>query len=273
MALTPEVSEAAVGDKYRSHIYGEGEKNTKWRFGAPPNYDIANKLFEEGRTKEWPKGSVEEMVQHLVKTWEMEIFHKVKLEDYKTVNPQKYTLSLNGILEFPFFLVIKKQLSFLFLNHNHNAGGPARSLEELVKLGGYNVLLQTSLPQSLRGYDPAVETVESSHKAFTTTFPRGFALEIFQVYSGPPVITYKFRHWAFMEGPFKGHAPTGEMVQFFGVGIFQVDQDMKIEKVEFFYDPGELIGSLLKGPTIAAADSSQTPGNPSLSCPFLNKQF
>jgi hypothetical protein len=32
-------------------LYGEGEKNTKWRFGSPPNYDIVNKLFEEGRTK------------------------------------------------------------------------------------------------------------------------------------------------------------------------------------------------------------------------------
>lgn len=39
------------GDKYRSHIYGEGEKNTEWRYGAPPNYDIVNKLFEEGKTK------------------------------------------------------------------------------------------------------------------------------------------------------------------------------------------------------------------------------
>ena len=38
-------------DKYRSYIRGEGEKNTKWKFGAPPNYDAVNKLFEEGRTK------------------------------------------------------------------------------------------------------------------------------------------------------------------------------------------------------------------------------
>ena len=38
-------------DKYRSHLNDEGEKNTIWRFGAPPNYDAVNKLFEEGRTK------------------------------------------------------------------------------------------------------------------------------------------------------------------------------------------------------------------------------
>lgn len=38
-------------DKYRTYLYGEEEKDTKWRFGAPPNYDVVNKLFEEGRTK------------------------------------------------------------------------------------------------------------------------------------------------------------------------------------------------------------------------------
>lgn len=37
--------------KYRSHMYGEGEKDTVWRYGAPPNYDAVDKLFEEGRTQ------------------------------------------------------------------------------------------------------------------------------------------------------------------------------------------------------------------------------
>lgn len=39
------------GDKYRSYLHGEEEKNTKWRFGSAPNYDVVDKLFEEGRTK------------------------------------------------------------------------------------------------------------------------------------------------------------------------------------------------------------------------------
>lgn len=40
-----------MGDTYRTFLHGDAEKNTKWRFGAPPNYDVVNKLFEEGRTK------------------------------------------------------------------------------------------------------------------------------------------------------------------------------------------------------------------------------
>jgi hypothetical protein len=38
-------------EKYRSFLHGEGERNTKWKYGAPPNYDVVDKLFEEGRTK------------------------------------------------------------------------------------------------------------------------------------------------------------------------------------------------------------------------------
>ncbi|KAK9270485.1 hypothetical protein L1049_026065 [Liquidambar formosana] len=232
-------SPGSEGDKYRSHLYGEGEKNTKWRFGAPPNYDVVNKLFEEGRTKIWPAGSLEEEVQSLVKTWEMEMFHKLCFDDNKSVDPNKYTFSLNG--------------------------RKAVTLEEKRKLGGgYNSLLQTSLPEKFRGYNPAAETADSSHQAFTTTFPRGFAVEILHVYSGPPVIVYKFRHWGFMEGPFKGHAPTGEMVELFGMGIFELDENKKIVKVEFFFDRGELLGNLMKGPSLDSTDDTSTS-----SCPFL----
>ncbi|KAG8052551.1 hypothetical protein GUJ93_ZPchr0001g30615 [Zizania palustris] len=46
-----EAVEAGAGDKYRSFMYDEGEKDTVWRLGAPPNYDVVNKLFEEERTK------------------------------------------------------------------------------------------------------------------------------------------------------------------------------------------------------------------------------
>nr|AFK44805.1 unknown [Lotus japonicus] len=226
-------------DKYRTYLHGDEEKNTKWRFGAPPNYEAVNKLFEEGRTKEWPPGSLEEQVQTLVKNWEMEFFHKVDINEFRSIDPKKFTFSLNG----------RKPMS----------------LEEIGELGGgYIPMLQTSLPQKLRPYDPDKETRYSSHIAFTTTLPRGFALEILQVYSGPPVIVYKFRHWGYMEGPSKGHAPTGEKIEFYGMAIFTLDEDSKIVKVEFFFDANELIGGLLKGPEF----DGSTEGGVS-SCPIL----
>lgn len=209
-------------DKYRSYLSGEGEEHTHWRYGAPPDYDAVNTLFEQGRTKVWPPGSLEEKVQNLVKTWEMEMFHKTRFLDNKSIDPLHYTISLNG----------RKALN----------------LEEKRKLGGsYNSLLQTSLPEKYRCYNPAEETVDTAHHAFTTAFPRGFALEVLQVYSGPPEIVYKFRHWGFMEGPFKGHVPTGDKVELYGMAVFQLNDQEKIVKVEFFYDRGELLGGLTKG--------------------------
>ncbi|KAK4788243.1 hypothetical protein SAY86_019562 [Trapa natans] len=221
-------------DKYRSFLDDEGEKNTRWSFGAPPNYDVVDKLFEEGQTKVWPAGSLGEKVQNLVKTFEMEIFHKASPEDYKSFDPMKLTLSLNG----------RKSMS----------------VKEVGMIGGgYNFFMQTALPDPIRIYDPAHETADSSHREFTTTFPRGFALEVLEVYTGPPQIVFKFRHWGYMEGPFKGHAPTGEMVELFGIGIYEVDKDMRIVKIDYFYDRGELLGGLIKG---SASPSS-------VSCPLL----
>ncbi|GMP46515.1 hypothetical protein CsSME_00014635 [Camellia sinensis var. sinensis] len=234
---------AQQGDKYRASLNGEGEKNTKWRFGAPPNYDVVNKLFEEGRTKIWPQGSLEEKVQNLLKSWEMEIFHKKSFDDFKTMDPKKYTFSLNG--------------------------RKPTTLEEIVQKfgGGYNPLLQTSLPEEFQFYNIAEETAESSHQAFTTTFPRGFAIEVLQVYLGPPVIVFKFRHWGFMEGPFKGYAPTGEKIELYGMAIFELNEESKIVKVELFYDRGELLGGLMKGGHGGASDSST---NEMLSsCPIM----
>ncbi|KAK4600957.1 hypothetical protein RGQ29_010512 [Quercus rubra] len=234
------MASSSVGqEKYRSFLSEEEVKSTKWRFGVP-NYDVVNKLFEEGRTKIWLPGSLEEKVQNFVKTWEMEFFHKTDPDEFKSIDPKKFTFSANG--------------------------GKALNLEEIGKLGGgYNPLLQTSLPEKLRVYNPDEETAASSHKVFTTTFPRGFALEILQVYTGPPVMVYKFRHWGYMEGPFKGHAPTGDIIELFGIAIFEVDEQMRVVKVEFFYDPGQLLGGLLKG-TILDGSSAE---EPSSICPVL----
>lgn len=227
-------------NKYRAFIYGESEKNTRWVLGAPPDFSVVDKLFEEGRTKIWPVGSLEERVQNLVKTMEMEIFHKANPEDYKSIDPNRFTFCVNG----------RKPLT----------------MKEVSKIGGgYNAFLQTSLPEEMRSYNPAKETRESSHKIFRTAFPRGFAFEILQVYSGPPTIAYKFRHWAYMEGPFKGHAPTGELVEFFGIAIFEVDEEMKIVKVEFFYDRSELLSALMKGAKLEGSASPDMLGK----CPVL----
>ncbi|XP_022026257.1 pathogen-related protein [Helianthus annuus] len=228
-------------DKYRCFMSGEGEKNTTWRYGKPPTYEVVNKLFEEGRTTPWPAGSLEEQVQNLVKTWEMELFHKINPKDRKTTDVTKLEIIVNG----------------------RNPLTP----EGVAEIGrGYNMFLQTSLPKNLRLYDPTEETVDTAHELFTTTFEKGFAMEILHVYSGPPVIVYKFRHWGYMDGPFKGHPPTHELVEMFGVCAMKLDENFKVVKMELFYDRGELLAGLMKG--AGATTVATATGGGSSACPF-----
>lgn len=44
-------SDGTKGEKYRSFLDTENVKVVQWRFGAPPKYDVVNKLFEDGQTK------------------------------------------------------------------------------------------------------------------------------------------------------------------------------------------------------------------------------
>ncbi|GAB2278041.1 hypothetical protein Dimus_012740 [Dionaea muscipula] len=218
----------ASRDKYRSSSILQQQdqdgENFQWRHGSPPIFDTVNKLFEEGRTKEWPKGSLEETVQNAIKSWETELSHKTRLRDFQTINPDKFKFIVNG----------RKALS----------------AEETLRVGSYNALLRSPLPDEFKYYKAEEETFESSHSAFGSAFPRGFAWEVISVYSGPPTIAYKFRHWGFFEGPFKAHAPTGEMVEFYGLGVLKVDESLRAEEVEVYYDPAELFAGLLKGSPI-----------------------
>ncbi|CAA0842786.1 pathogenesis-related family protein [Striga hermonthica] len=84
-----------ASDKHKAYLNDDDVKNNNWRFGSPPNYDVVDKLFEQGRTKIWAPGSLEEKVQNIVKTWEMEMFHKVNFDDHKSVDPIKYRFNLN----------------------------------------------------------------------------------------------------------------------------------------------------------------------------------
>ncbi|CAN1306035.1 Pathogen-related protein [Linum perenne] len=171
------------------------------------------------------------------------LFEQTRTKDFRTIDPRKFQLIVNG----------REGLSG----------------EETLRQGSYNALLKNTLPEQFRYYKTEDETFETSHDTFRSAFPRGFAWEVTNVYSGPPVITFKFRHWGFFEGPFKGHAPTGEMVQFYGIGVMKVDESMRAEEVEIYYDPAELFAGLLKGTPMNGTDGSKLQAQ---SCPFSNRR-
>jgi hypothetical protein len=58
----------------RSHME---DKDIKWRFGGAPDYTLVNLAYLKGKTRHHGEGSLESVVEGLVKTWEMERSHKL----------------------------------------------------------------------------------------------------------------------------------------------------------------------------------------------------
>ena len=55
------------------------EPGIQWREGKP-DYTKVNKAYLEGRTRTHKEGSLEKIVEDLVKTWEMEASHKTRIK-------------------------------------------------------------------------------------------------------------------------------------------------------------------------------------------------
>ncbi len=77
----------------RSHM---DDKDTKWRFGGPPDYTLANLAYLKGRTRNHKEGSLELIVENLVKTWEMERSHKTDCHQHQSVDQDRFSLGANN---------------------------------------------------------------------------------------------------------------------------------------------------------------------------------
>ncbi|CAG8511822.1 6101_t:CDS:2 [Scutellospora calospora] len=127
------------------------EDKVEWRNGKP-NYTNANTLFEKERTKIHPTGSLEELVTNLVKNWEKEASHKLKAEEWRTIDHKLYKFSTNG--------------------------GPWSTAEDMLKIGTYNALIGES-----EFYSAKRLNLHESHDVFRNSLSTGFAWEVLEVYS------------------------------------------------------------------------------------------
>ena len=117
-----------------------------WLYGKP-DYSVVNLEYLKSRSKNHADGSLESIVENLVKTWEMESQHK-KFTEWKTVNHEKFRVRANA--------------------------GKEYDGDESVKVGSYNWLLD-SCPKEL--YDNSKYGCEESQKMFNDAFDNGFAWE------------------------------------------------------------------------------------------------
>jgi len=68
----------------------------------------------------------------------------------------------------------------------------------MLKVGTYNAIITRN-----EYYDPEKLDLEESHRTFKRMMPT-FAWEVVEVYSGPPTVAFKWRHWGTMSGDYVG---------------------------------------------------------------------
>jgi hypothetical protein len=189
-----------------------------WRFGGPPDYSLTNLKYLKERSKIHPEGSLEMVLENLVKTWEMERSHKPDDTQHQTVDQESFRLSANG--------------------------GKVFDNAEANQVGNYNVLLD-ACPADI--WDSENNTREDSHKAFHQAFA-AFPWEVLDVYSGPPKVTFTWRHWAHFTGTYEGNQGNGEFVEMYGFGTAVVNDKLQLQDVEIFYNAEDFI-NILRGKT------------------------
>ncbi|WP_405489510.1 SnoaL-like polyketide cyclase [Nocardia sp. NBC_00511] len=195
-----------------------------WRDGAP-DYHLSHQVMPVERTTQHAPDSLEHIVEELVKVFEMEVSHKHDPAKWVSLVAEHYRGRVNG--------------------------GAWQDAEEFARIGSYNILIGEN-PY----YTVASETFESSHHIFHTAFPGGFFWEVLEVLAGPPTVTFKWRHWGRYEGEYKGHQPTGELIEMTGITIAKVSDDLRILELEHFYDNNKLLGPLAHGCPVTSTSTN-----------------
>ncbi|KAK9243338.1 hypothetical protein V1506DRAFT_389941 [Lipomyces tetrasporus] len=209
------------------------DTDAAWRHGAPPDYSNTRKVFEESKQMNHESGSLEAIVQNIVKNWEIEASFKPSVSDWRTVDPEKYSFSMNG--------------------------GEPRPAEHMLKVGTYNAILTES-----NFYSPANNDFESSHKTFKRMMPT-FAWEVLEVYSGPPNVAFKWHHWGVMKNDYVGYNEKkqkvrvkahGGLIDIQGVTVAAVNDGLKVEKLETWFDPLAMFKQISKDSDVIVEEDS-----------------
>lgn len=183
--------------------------------------------------------SLERLVENLVKTWEMEASHKAEFTQWTTVDHNNYSIRANN--------------------------GKVFKKLDAVENGNYNCLLDGC---SKDLYDNQKETFESSHELFRDSFPDGFPWELIKVFTGPPKVTFTWRHWAKFSGKYKDNIGNSELIEMYGFAQVIVNDNLKIQNIEVFFD-GDKFLNVMEG-NCSYKELSNGKSLVGSCCPFIN---
>lgn len=125
-------------------------------------------------------------------------------------------------------------------------GGEFKGLGDVAKIGAYNFFIGESEYYAAS----LVPDPTESHQVFRKAMKNGFALEVLEVYTPPPKVVFKWRHWGRMEGevqcPMRNKTirtmkPTGGKVELIGTTVMVLNDKYEIEQMEFFFRPDTML--------------------------------
>jgi hypothetical protein len=187
-----------------------------WRYGKRPDYSKTDKTLRAQSELNHPPGSLEAIVQNLVRTFEMEATYKLWPRQWTSIDVHQFRMRTNH--------------------------GPEYTAFDIAERGTYNLFLGET-PY----YSSSAEDYESGAAAFMNAFTTGFVWEVIEVYAGPPKAVFKWRHWGTHSGNFKDHAPTGKVVEVYGITVADVNDELKLTYVEHFFDNSQFLEKMVSG--------------------------
>ncbi|KAI0410825.1 hypothetical protein F5X98DRAFT_79512 [Xylaria grammica] len=191
--------------------------DAEWRYGRPPDYSKTRKYFAETKSKNHAAGSLPSLVENLVKNWEIEASFKTRLADWRTVDFTRYSFAIDG-------------------------RAPV-SAEHMLRVGTYNAVLGAGAY-----YDPAAMDFGASHKTFKRMMPT-FAWEVLDVYTEPPVVAFRWRHWGEFREDYTAVNEAGENVRVpahgrpvdvTGVTVAYLNEGLQVTKLKTWFDSDEM---------------------------------
>ena len=194
----------------------EYSDNVEWRYNEKPDYSRSNAKLAEESTKNHPQYSLEDLVQNLVRTFDIEANFKTNPKQWISVVNDEFRMSTNG--------------------------GKGYTVPDLIESGTYKVLIGDTTH-----YKASEEDFESSTNLFHTAFPDGFHWELMDVLAGPPKVVFQWRHWGNFSGPYKNYQPTGETIEVIGLSIAHVNDELKLVALEHFFDTSNFLTKLSSG--------------------------
>lgn len=168
---------------------------------------------------------MEDRISNLMKNWDKELRHKRNPQQWVSLVPDNFYMIVNG--------------------------GPRMYLSELFQLGSYNAFLGNS-----EFYSKDYINRTAADNVFSTALQSGFALEVLEVFSPPPRVTFKFRHWGHMTGPLRcpmrngtwlDVPPHGERVEFFGETIINLNEKYQMLNIENTFRGETLMEQMVLG--------------------------